>query len=188
MVIVVVGHPRVTGQAPPFRPLDETYTAARVVRRAGTEAMLSARVRQQDVETGMGAEKLAALKVEAGQILQLTILPNNEYACDSTVVELNLKPIALAIRTMPPVSADATMRCASVTASIAPRRSPSVKRPLARFSWAAGSGPPMSPTRSPANFSSSDWMSNLARASRDGMMSGVSIERDKSIARRISRD
>ena len=45
------------------------------------------------------AEKLAALKVEAGQILQLTILPNAEYACDSTVVELEIAEQAAAGRT-----------------------------------------------------------------------------------------
>jgi hypothetical protein len=45
------------------------------------------------------AEKLAALKVEAGQILQLTILPKEEYACDSTVVEIEIAEQAAAGRT-----------------------------------------------------------------------------------------
>ena len=35
---------------------------------------------------------------------------------------------------------------------------------------------------------SSDWISSFARASREGRMSGVSIDRDRSTARRISRD
>ena len=45
------------------------------------------------------AEKLRALKVEAGQFLQLTILPNQEYSCDSTVVELEIVEQAAAGRT-----------------------------------------------------------------------------------------
>jgi hypothetical protein len=42
------------------------------------------------------AAKLAALKVEAGQILQLTILPKAEYSCDSTVIDLQIAEPATA--------------------------------------------------------------------------------------------
>jgi mono/diheme cytochrome c family protein len=45
------------------------------------------------------AEKLRMLKVEAGQILQLTVLPKEEYSCDSTVVELEIAEQAAAGRT-----------------------------------------------------------------------------------------
>ena len=46
----------------------------------------------------------------------------------------------------------------------------------------------MSPTRSPASFSSNDWVSSLARSRRDGFTSCESIERERSIAMMISRD
>ena len=53
-----------------------------------------------DITTAPGAaEKLANLKVEAGQFLQLTVLPKEEYACDSTVVELEIAEQAAAGRT-----------------------------------------------------------------------------------------
>src|SRR4029078_5295993 len=43
-------------------------------------------------------EKLAKLKVEAGQIVQLTILPNGDYACDTTVVDLTIAEEAATAR------------------------------------------------------------------------------------------
>jgi len=48
---------------------------------------------QQNIIMGRAAEKLTDLPVEAGQMLQLTVLPKGDYACDTTVVELEVAEV-----------------------------------------------------------------------------------------------
>jgi len=49
----------------------------------------------QDVVMGRAtSDRLASLRVEAGQMLQLAVLPKGDYACDTTVVELEIREVA----------------------------------------------------------------------------------------------
>src|SRR5207248_2559525 len=44
----------------------------------------------QKLSDGQGADKLAAIEVTAGDILQLAVLPKGGYECDTTIIELEI--------------------------------------------------------------------------------------------------
>jgi cytochrome c553 len=46
---------------------------------------------QQDVRAGSNGEALKAVSVKKGDVLVITVLPKNEYSCDTTLVDLKLE-------------------------------------------------------------------------------------------------
>ena len=64
-----------------------------VKREGGTTELASGAIPNggaQDFSAGMGASNLTSVKINAGELLSLVVLPKADYSCDATVVELEL--------------------------------------------------------------------------------------------------